>query len=452
MKKRVDRVIDTVFIVKGHGSCGMTQFEVEDPDTCVMTLVPVNGVLLSRAEGNEMKLGVKTVFESSSPSYLSSFVNMAKKLRETREVYPQKFQDTSIRTRCGSRSKTKFKVTNQDFFGGTSGRKDEYEGIFMLEQDPLSRPKQESAFWDLVAASKDISSRKIVAEGEDGAGQAAPGEESLLTRNVNEYNYEKTTEVQRRIIELEAKQVEAKLPFNKGVLEEHFKDEPFMKEWTNLATQRRLFCESLNCGMNVIGFLKVFLGVDVTLLQNYYNYIAGWEHRNRRSAHDYFTQEEGALEKFIRDNPIDDEGEKTRKLLMILSEKRKIQVEMDMANRAAQGRSVTSGSEYKYDYQTVPSRYQTKNLRDLLQQLRIMYPRRKKLIIIETCRFTAEERDPYMSDNDGEIEDVGGAGARRNNKIKRKNTYNQKKKFIYKKTYKKIIYKKKIKSCKKIKK
>lgn len=443
MKKRVDRVIDTVFIVKGHGSCGMTQFEFEDPDTCVMTLVPVNGVLLSRAEGNEMKLGVKTVFESSSPSYLSSFVNMAKKLRETREVYPQKFQDTSIRTRCGSRSKTKFKVTNQDFFGGTSGRKDEYEGIFMLEQDPLSRPKQESAFWDLVAASKDISSRKIVAEGEDGAGQAAPGEESLLTRNVNEYNYEKTTEFQKRIIELEAKQVEAKLPFNKGVLEEHFKDEPFMKEWTNLATQRRLFCQSLNCGMNVIEFLKVFLGVDVTLLQNYYNYIVGWEHFNRRSAYDYFTQEEGALEKFIRDNSIDDEGEKTRKLLMILSEKRKIQVEMDMANRAAQDRSVTSGSEYKYDYQTVPSRYQTKNLRDLLQQLRIMYPRRKKLIIIETCRVTGEERDPYMSDNDGEIEDVGGAGARRNNKIKRKNTYNQKKKFTYKKTYKKIIYKKK---------
>jgi hypothetical protein len=116
---------------------------------------------------------------------------------------------------------------------------------------------------------------------------------------------------------------------------------------------------------------------------------------------------------------------------------------MDMANRAAQDRSVTSGSEYKYDYQTVPSRYQTKNLRDLLQQLRIMYPRRKKLIIIETCRVTGEERDPYMSDNDGEIEDVGGAGARRNNKIKIKNTYNQKKKFTYKKTYKKIIYKKK---------
>jgi hypothetical protein len=226
-----------------------------------------------------------------------------------------------------------------------------------------------------------------------------------------------------------------------------------MEEWTNLATQRRLFCESLNCGMNVIGFLKVFLGVDVMLLQKYYNNIVGWEHWNRRSAHEYFTQEKGALEKFIRDNSIDDD-EKTRNVLMILSEKRKKQVEMemDMADREARGTSVTPGSEYKYDYQTVPSRYQRKSLRDLLQQLRIMYPRRKKLIIIETCRFTAEERDPYMSDNDGEIDDVGGAGARRNNKIKRKNTYNQKKKFTYKKTYKKITYKKKIKSCKKIKK
>lgn len=136
---------------------------------------------------------------------------------------------------------------------------------------------------------------------------------------------------------------------------------------------------------------------------------------------------------------------------MILSEKRKIQVEMDMANRAAQDRSVTSGSEYKYDYQTVPSRYQTKNLRDLLQQLRIMYPRRKKLIIIETCRVTGEERDPYMSDNDGEIEDVGGAGARRNNKIKRKNTYNQKRNLHIRKHTRKL-YIRKIKSCKKIKK
>jgi hypothetical protein len=92
------------------------------------------GDVLMSGTGALPKKVKELVEKSSSPSLpVSSFIDMAKKLRDgTKEVYP-KVSGRSIRARCGSENpKEQSTVTNQRFFGDT--RTPLFvEGIFMVE-------------------------------------------------------------------------------------------------------------------------------------------------------------------------------------------------------------------------------------------------------------------------------------------------------------------------------
>jgi hypothetical protein len=103
-----------------------------------------------------------------------------------------------------------------------------------------------------------------------------------------------------------------------------------------------------------------------------------------------------------------------------------------------------------YDGQLVQSLYQTESCENIIQNLHLMYPERKILIILDGCRVVYENREPYASehgeDDDDELFNEEGQGGARRKKIKNANQRNKKtykKKTYKKKTYKKKTYKKK---------
>jgi hypothetical protein len=389
--------------------------------------------------------------KNSSPSLpVSSFIDMAKKLRDdTKEVHPI-VSGRSIRARCGSDiPKEQSTVTNQNFFGGTKTPQF-VEGIFMVEFPESLEQYHEKMTQGMPPTPpplqiEDLSSQLLTPH---------PRGDNPTLDGKNEYTYKKTTDIQKEIIESESD--------NPGqtVLGSSVE---FNEELANLLKQRELFCMSLNFGDEFRSCVKSCKGIDVMVLQRYYDLIVKWERERGTCAHEYFTQHDPSqvrlgIEQFIIDNALTDVP-KTREALLMLSEKRKLQ------------RKITVGytpnnrkTEFLHDAQLVQSLYLPKSCRDIVRNLHLMYPRRKILVIFDGCRVIYEDRDPFASDHSGDDDDElfneeGEGGARRkkikNINQKKKKTYKKKtykKKTFKKKTYKKKTYKKaykkKINSCK----
>ena len=443
--KVVSREIDLVFVVCGHSRCSKEKIPLP-PNMCALTLSLLGDGLISGSGAIQKKVK-ELVEKSSSPSLpVSSFIDMAKKLRDDKGAYPQ-VSGRSIRARCGSEiPKEQSTVTNQHFFGGTKTSLF-VEGIFMVEiPESLEQyrariekmPALPMGSWALPPTPPPVVL-------EDISSKLTPGRVSLLTRSPhgdnptpsgkNEYTYKKTTKFQERIIQLES---------SGNPDETVLSSAKFNEEMENLLEQRRLFCMSLNFGENFRSCVDSCRGMDVMDLQRYYDLIVKWERDHRRCAHEYFTQDDPSkvrlgIEQFIRDNSLLD-VQKTRDALIMLSEKRKLQREKFVDVAPSQNRQ----HEFVYDGQLVQSLYQEKTCQDIVQDLHLMYPGRKILIILDGCRVNYEHRDPYASDHgdddDDELftEDAQG-GARRKNI---KNTNQRNKKTYKKKTYKKKTYKK----------
>jgi hypothetical protein len=249
----------------------------------------------------------------------------------------------------------------------------------------------------------------------------------------------KTTDVQKEIIKLESDNP------NQTVLGSSVE---FNEELANLYEQRMLFCMSLNFGHDFRSCVESCKGIDVVDLQRYYDLIVDWERKHGTCAHEYFTEDDPfqvrpAIERFIRENSLPD-VQKTRYALMMLSEKRKLQREK-YVDEAPENKIKYQQYQFVRDGQLVQSLYQEKTCRDIVQDLHLMYPGRKILIILDGCRVNYEHRDPYASDHGDDDDDElftedGQGGARRKNI---KNTNQRNKKTYKKKTYKKKTYKKK---------
>jgi hypothetical protein len=364
---------------------------------------------------------VKRVVQQSSSSSLpvSAFIDTAKDLRDKKVFFPKKVVEGSIRARCGSvNEKEQSTVSNQHFFGGTKTA-NFVEGIFMVEKKP--RPLQ----------IEDISS-KLTPDGKSLLTRSPHGNNPTLDGK-NEYIYKKTTDLQKAIIAFESNPDK---PLDSSV--------EYRDEYLNLYEQRRLFCISLNFGENFRSCVDSCRGMDVMDLQRYYDLIVKWEQKNRTCAHEYFTQDDPSkvrlgIEQFIIDNALTDVP-KTREALLMLSEKRKLQREITVGYTPNNKKI-----EFIHDSQLVQSSYLPKSCGDIVQNLHLMYPRRKILVIFDGCRVIYEDRDPFASDHgendDDELFNEEGEGGARRKKIK---NINQKKKKTYKKkTYKKKTYKKK---------
>ena len=467
--KVISREIDSVFVVCGHSSCSKEKIRLP-PNVCVLTLSLLGDVLMT-GTGALPKKVKELVEKSSSPSLpVSSFIDMAKKLRDDRkEVYP-KVDGRSIRARCGSENpKEQSTVTNQRFFGDTKTPLF-VEGIFMVEF-PESLEQYRARIEKMPAlpmGSWALPSMPPPVVLEDISSKLTPGGVSLLTRSPhgdnptpsgnNEYTYKKTTKFQERIIQLESDNPD------QTVLGSSVE---FNEELANLYEQRRLFCMSLNFGDNFRSCVESCKGMDVMDLQRYYDLIVDWERKHGTCAHEYFTEDDPsqvrpAIERFIQENSLPD-VQKTRYALMMLSEKRKLQREK-YVDQAPENKINYQKNQFVHDLQLVQSLYQAETCENIVQNLHLMYPGRKILVILDGCRVNYENRDPYASDHgeddDDELFNEEGEGGARRKKIKninqkKKKTYKKKtnkkktfkKKTNKKKTYKKA-YKKKINSCK----
>jgi hypothetical protein len=429
-----EREIDSVVVVCGHSSCSQEKIRLP-PNVCALTLSLLGDTLLSGTGAvlREVKELVKQLKNSSPSLPVSSFIDMAKKLRDdTKEVHPI-VSGRSIRARCGSDiPNEQSTVTNQNFFGGTKTSQI-VEGIFMVEfpeslEQYHERMTQGMPPTPPALQIEDLSSQLLTPHPR-GDNPTPPD------KGDNEYTYKKTTDIQKEIIAFESD--------NPGqtVLGSSVE---FNEELANLLEQRRLFCISLNFGEDFRSCVYSCRGMDVMDLQRYYDLIVKWEQKNRTCAHEYFTQDDPsqarpAIEQFIQENSLPD-VQKTREALLMLSEKRKLQREITVGYTPNNKKI-----EFIHDSQLVQSLYLPKSCGDIVQNLHLMYPRRKILVIFDGCRVIYEDRDPFASDHgendDDELFNEEGEGGARRKKIK---NINQKKKKTYKKkTYKKKTYKKK---------
>jgi len=434
--KVISREIDLVFVISGHSSCSNEKIRLP-PNVCVLTLSLLGDILFS-GNGAVPKKVKELVKKSSSSSLpVSSFIDMAKQLRDdTKQVFP-KVSGRSIRARCGSKNpKEQSTVTNQYFFGGTK-ISPFLEGIFMveipesLEQyramiEKMPMPKYPMPHTPPPVKIEDISSKLTPFHGLRLLTRSPHGDNPTPSGD-NEYIYKKTTDVQKEIIKSESDNP------NQTVLGSSVE---FIEELANLYEQRRLFCMSLNFGDDFRSCVESCKGIDVMDLQRYYDLIVDWEGNHMKCAHDFFTQDDTsqvhpAIDRFIRDNALHD-VQKTRDALIMLSEKRKMQREKFQIHML-------------YDGQLVQSLYQTESCENIVQNLHLMYPERKILIILDGCRVVYENREPYASehgeDDDDELFNEEGQGGARRKKIKNANQRN--KKTYKKKTYKKKTYKNK---------
>lgn len=251
--------IDRVFVISGHSICGRTSMDLTDPNMIAVTLSKLHDKVIGHATLNihHYSSGIIKTFKSSQPDLprVSSIVDMLVDFRSKKIVFPEKVQEGSIKARRGRHgSKNNNTLTNQYFFGGTR-EKDYMEGVFMYSKNTLSGPL-------------DISSMVLTLTGK---------------KNV----YEETTDFQKRIIDFESKHPESTdLDLD---LERHFAaesesevtSEKFKTEWRNLKLQRRLFCNSFKLPDTIESCVMSCKGIDVMVLQMYYDLIVKWEKRKK---------------------------------------------------------------------------------------------------------------------------------------------------------------------------
>lgn len=424
--------IDSVFVISGHSICGRRRMDLKDPNMIVVTL----SKLYDKIHGSNKIMydngsGIIKAFESSQP-YLptvSSIVDMLVELRSKKLIYPKKVQEGSIRVRRGrSGSQSNNTLTEQFFYGGTRV-KDFREGVFMYSKDRVV----------------DISSL-----------------ERLLTPTGKKNLYEETTDFQKRIIDFESKHPDEStdLDLERQFAAESkvaFDAEEFKTEWENLQLQRRLFCNSLNFIDSIVSCVMSCKGIDVMVLQKYYDSIVEWEKRNRKSAFEYFEEDKERIKKFMEESGLDQNDKKIEGLLMMLSDKRKQQLIKESKQRKSKipGRKVEPLELIENDFQSVPSLYEQASSSDILQKINsiALFSGQKKLVILEGCRGVVDEHGNKVKgipdDSEHEVEDYNEdlGGARQNYKINRKNTNKKKKNAFNKKKNTHSKKKKKIKSC-----
>jgi hypothetical protein len=424
--------IDIVFVICGHSICGRKRMGLKDPNMIVVTLSKLYDSLVGT--DNVMYdngSGIIKAFESSQPDLptVSSIVDIAVELRSKKLVYPKKVQEGSIRVRRGrsgrsgrSGSESNNTLTEQFFYGGTKHKKFS-EGVFMYSKDGVV----------------DISSL-----------------ERLLTPTGKKNLYEETTDFQKRIIDFESKHPDEStdLDLERQFAAESkvaFDAEEFKTEWENLQLQRRLFCNSLNFIDSIESCVMSCKGIDVMVLQKYYDSIVEWEKRNRKSAFEYFKEDKERIKEFMEEFGLDQNDKKIEGLLMMLSDKRKQQLikQSEVASEIL-GRKVEPLELIENDFQLVPSLYQQESCIDILRKINSIskYHGKTKLFFLEGCRDVVDEDGNKVKgtpdDSEHEVEDYNEdlGGARQNYKINRKNT-NKKNKNAHSKKKKNVNSKKK---------
>ena len=420
--------IDRVFVISGHSICGRTSMDLTDPNMIAVTLSKLHDKVIGYPTLNihHYSSGIIKTFKSSQPDLptVSSIVDMLVDFRSKKIVFPGKVQEGSIKARRGRHgSKNNNTLTNQYFFGNTR-EKDFTEGVFMYSKNTLSGPV-------------DISSM-------------------VLTPTGKKNLYEETTDFQKRIIDFESKHPES----TDLDLERHFAaesevtSEKFKTEWRNLKLQRRLFCNSFKLIDSIESCVMSCKGIDVMVLQMYYDLIVKWEKRNKKNAFEYFKEDKERIKKFMEESRLDPNDKKIEGLLMMLIDKRKQQFIKQLEQQSKLlGKKVEPNELTIFDSQRVPSLYEQASSSDILNKINSisLYRGQKKLVIFHGCRVVVGEdveKNPFDSDDDEEGFSSIAGGERQKYKINRKNT-NKKKKNAYSKKKKNAHSKKKkkIKSC-----
>ena len=510
------REIDMVIIINGHSSCRMEKKKINAPKFCLMTLAKVNDELNVVHDG--LIVEMKKVFASSSSQPVSSIVDVAKRLRDEQKVYPNKICEDSIRVRCGSRSKS-IEFTEQTFFGDINPAYfNTYEGIFVVThggyEDISSRilipSDRKYMYLETTAFQKQIIDFESHQHHESTPPpQSWPPVDTVLNALREHFrDYENlVTEWEnlkwQRI--LFCSSLEDALPVNWTIGgSDIISGVPFytniktgetswvtpdadddngdlVKGWevtadppaetssaaaapeegdsstTALYSIRSERSEGKKASCNPM----TCRGIDVMVLQHYYDCIIKWEKEKKESAFDYFERDEDGIKIFIKEFKLTLD-KKTEGFLMMLSEKRKKQLirrSLKIVKSTNIGIVIKPGTFFPWmlsrDYQLVPSSYQFERCSVMLEKLKKTYPDNNVLAIFQGCRRIGDEGGmagatdplPYSSDNEGLYCDSGGGG-RQNYKIKRKNT-NKKKKNAYSKKKKNTRNRKnkKIKSC-----
>lgn len=402
--KLMNKKITRVFIIAGHSYCSIEKIPIQDPKMCVMTLSKLGDNLLVSA--SNFLSDINQIVKSPPQSVVSSYVELAKRYRETQLYGAEKDKNQSIRVRCGSYKST---VSNQIFFGGTKS-KTYIEGVFML--DAAQRGEYE-----------DISLEILTPTG---------------MKNI----YPETTEFQKRIIEFESQRPDiTSIPLD--AYKKYFESEPqFDLEFKNLQRQRRLFCTSLDYSEDTEEMDRdalMYRGIDVETLQHYYDCIVKWEKENDMFANEYFEETQDGLEIFMDKFGIPHKEEKdkiNKNYLLNLSVQRMRQLINYFDKIKSYGLKSIPKNPIVYiqtDFQIISSLYQQTSCRDILQRMQDLFPGDEKLVVFAGCRGVYGERNPYHSDNEGEYVDTGGSrkGRRRQHltmKMKIKSTFKKNKK------------------------
>jgi len=436
--------IDSVFVIFGHSICGRRRMDLKDPNMIVVTLSKLYEVLYGYSSGimntiDYYSSGIIKAFESSQPALptVSSIVDMLVDFRSKKIVFPEKVQEGSIRVSRGrsgrsgrSESQSNNTLTEQFFFGGTRN-KFFREGVFMYSKDS--------------SEAVDISSL-----------------ERLLTPTGKKNLYEETTDFQKRIIDFESKHPHESTDLDFAAESKvAFDAEEFKTEWENLQLQRRLFCNSLNFIDSIESCVMSCKGIDVMVLQKYYDSIVEWEKRNRKSTFEYFKEDKDGIKEFMEESRLAPNDKKIEGLLMMLSEIRNQQFIKRLEEQSKLlGKKVEPDELTMFDFQSVPSLYKQASSNDILQKINsiALFSGQKKLVIFNGCRVVVDEvgnivtgHHPVDSDYDGEGPKANYGGGRQNYKINRKNT-NKKKKNAHSKKKKNAFNKKKNTHSKKKKK
>ena len=411
--------IDRVFVISGHSICGRTSMDLTDPNMIAVTLSKLHDKVIGTTLNiHHYSSGIIKTFKSSPDlPTVSSIVDMLIEFRSKKLVFPEKVQEGSIKARRGRHgSKNNNTLTNQYFFGGTR-EKDFTEGVFMYSKNTLSGPV-------------DISSMVLTPTGK---------------KNV----YEETTDFQKGIIDFESKHPES----TDLDLERHFAAEPevtsdkFKTEWGNLKLQRRLFCNSFKLNDSIDSCVMSCKGIDVMVLQMYYDLIVKWEKRNKKNAFEYFKEDKERIKKFMEESRLAP-NDKIEGLLMMLIDKRKQQFIKQLEQQSKLlGKKVEPNELNIFDFQRVPSLYEQASSSDILNKINSisLYKGQKKLVIFNGCRGVVGEdveKNPVDSDDDEEGFSSIAGGERQKYKINRKNT-NKKKKNAFSKKKKNAFSKKK---------
>lgn len=403
-KERRDKIMNTkitkVFVIDGHSICSIEKIPIQDPNMCVMTLSKLGDSLVTTDSTNiNLSSDINHIVKSSH-SCIGSYVELAKKYRDTSLLaYPHKDKNESIRVKFNS-------VSNQIFFGGIK-RKTFEEGIFMFD----------------ASQHLDISNR-------------------ILTTGDMKNIYPETTDFQKRIIEFESQQPDiTSIPLD--AYKKHFEsdEQQFDSEFSNIQSQRVLFCFSLNYSHDTRGELTsdalMYRGIDVETLQHYYDCIVKWEKENGKFANEYFKD---GLDTFMDKFGISHKDEKdkvNKNYLLFLSVQRIKQLNRSFETMKEYNSIWKSPIDIvKYDYQQINSLYQPTSCREILQKIKGFYPTDKKLVIFKGCRVMPDNSfAPFHSVNKDEL-DLTFGGSRKGRRRRQHLTMKMKIKSTFKKNKK----------------